>query len=83
MTKETIKELGKLAFDASKITFAVAIVTPLVKGGDIEIFPMLVVFEMIIIGIYLINKGTQDERFIGCIWNNGFYDDSFCSICSL
>jgi len=61
VTKETIKELGKLSFDASKITFAVSIVTPLVKGGDIEFFPMLVVAEMILIGIYLINKGTQDE----------------------
>jgi len=61
MTKEAIKELGKLAFDSSKITFAVAIVTPLVKGGDIELVPMLIVVEMILVGIYLINKGTQDE----------------------
>ncbi len=61
MTKETIKEIGKLAFDAAKITFAVAIVTPLVKGGSIEIAPMFFVVEMIIVGMYLIDKGTQDE----------------------
>jgi len=61
MTKEAIKEVGKLFFDVAKIVFAVAIVTPLVKGGEVELIPLFFVAEVILIGLYLINKGTQDE----------------------
>ena len=61
MTKEAIKEVGKLFFDIAKIIFAVAIVTPIVKGGDVESLPLLFVSEATLIGLYLINKGTQNE----------------------
>jgi len=61
MTKEAIKEVGKLFFDVAKIVFAVAIVTPLVKGGEVEVIPLFFVVEVVLIGLYLINKGTQDE----------------------
>ncbi|SMC09508.1 hypothetical protein [Nitratiruptor tergarcus] len=61
MKKEALKELGKLFYDLGKITFAIAVVTPIVKGkfGDIgwEFFVgMLVAFW---IGTELINLGAE------------------------
>ncbi len=61
MTKEAIKEIGKLFFDAAKIIFAVAILTPLVKGSEAEIIPFISATASVLIGIILINKGTKDE----------------------
>jgi len=61
MTKETIKEIGKLGLDLAKITFAVAILTPFVKTGNIDFYTLLGAFAFAISGIILINKGTEDE----------------------
>lgn len=61
MTKEAIKELGKLFFDAAKIIFAVAILTPLVKGSEPELIPFFSASASVLIGTILINKGTQNE----------------------
>ena len=58
MKKETIKEVGKLFIDLAKIIFGVAIIAPLVEGGNFQV--IIVVFALIssLIGIYLTNKGV-------------------------
>ena len=58
MKKETIKEVGKLFIDLAKIIFAIAILAPLVKGGNFQI--IVVVFALLssLVGIYLTNKGV-------------------------
>ena len=61
MTKEAIKEVGKLFFDAAKIIFAVAILTPIVKGSEPEIVPFFSALASVLIGVILINKGTKNE----------------------
>lgn len=61
MKKETLKELGKLILDVTKIVIAVVIITPFVKGGDIEILPIFSAVAMAGIGLYIINKGAKDE----------------------
>jgi hypothetical protein len=58
MKKETIKEVGKLFLDLSKIIFAVAIVAPLMKDGDFQIIVVILALLSSIIGIYLTNKGA-------------------------
>ena len=59
LKKEAIKELGKFILDITKII--VAIVTPFVKGGDIELVPIFSSVAMAAIGIYITNKGAKDE----------------------
>ena len=61
MKKETIKEAGKLLLDFTKIIVAVAIITPLVKSGKMEIAPFIFAAISAISGLYLINKGAKDE----------------------
>ena len=61
MKKETIKELGKLILDLSKIIIAIAVVTPLVKESDFHILPLLIGVVTSVIGLYIINKGVKDE----------------------
>ena len=53
-------EFGKLIYDFAKITFAVAIITPIVKNGDYSFYPILTVMGLIIVGSYLVYKGTKD-----------------------
>ena len=61
MKKEAIKELGKFILDIAKIIVAIAVVTPFVKGGGIEVVPILSAVTMAGIGIYIINKGAKNE----------------------
>ena len=61
MTKETIKEIGKLGLDLSKIIFAVAILTPFIKTGNLDYKILLGALGFALAGIALINKGTSDE----------------------
>jgi len=61
MKKETIKEIGKLFLDFTKIIFAIAFLTPFIKNGDFEILPIISGFSTAIVGIYLTNKGLEDE----------------------
>lgn len=58
MKKETLKELGKLILDITKIIVAIVVITPFVKGGDIEVLPILFAVIMAGIGLYIINKGV-------------------------
>ena len=61
MKKETFKEVGKLFLDFTKIIFAVAILTPFIKDGNVQIITILPAFLTGVIGVYLINKGINDE----------------------
>ena len=82
MTQETIKEIGKLSIDLAKITFAIAILTPLIKTGNIDYKALLSALGFAISGIILINKGTTENEWYGKynfrIKYNYFY---FCNIC--
>jgi hypothetical protein len=62
MTQETIKEIGKLSIDLAKITFAIAILTPLIKTGDIDLKALISALGFALSGIILINKGTQENE---------------------
>ncbi len=61
LTKEAIKESGKLLFDFTKVVFAVALIAPFVNDTKFSIFPVLIGMTTAGIGLYLINKGTSDE----------------------
>ena len=58
MKKETIKEIGRLFIDLAKIIFAIAILAPLVKGGNFQIIVIVFASLTAIGGIYLTNKGV-------------------------
>jgi len=61
MKKETLKESGKFILDISKIIIAVAVITPFVKGGNLDIFTLISALSIAAIGVYTINKGAKDE----------------------
>jgi hypothetical protein len=61
MKRETIKETGKLLLDMTKIIVAVAIIAPLVKEGEFYISPLILSFVTASAGLYLIDKGSNDE----------------------
>ncbi len=61
MKQETLKELGKFILDLTKIVIAIVVITPFVKGGDIEILPILSAVAMAVIGLYITNEGAKDE----------------------
>ena len=54
------KEFGKLIYDFAKITFAVAIITPLVRDGNYSLYPIFTVLGLIVVGSYIIYKGTKN-----------------------
>ena len=62
MTNETIKEIGKLGLDLAKITFAIAILTPFIKTGNIDYKTLVSAFAFAISGAILINKGTKKDE---------------------
>ena len=61
MKKETLKELGKLGVDLAKIIFAIAILQPLLKSGNINIYAIVGALALAIGGIILINEGAENE----------------------
>jgi hypothetical protein len=61
MKRETLKEIGKLIYDFSKIIFAIAVLAPIAKGEHITGFIFLPILIGVGIGTYLINKGVKDE----------------------
>lgn len=61
MKRETTKELGKFILDITKIVIAIVIITPFVKGGDVETLPILSALAMAGVGLYITNKGVKDE----------------------
>ena len=58
MKKETIKEIGKLFIDLAKIIFAIAILAPLVKGGNFQFITIVPAILTVIFGVYITNKGV-------------------------
>jgi len=61
MKKDTLKEFGKLFYDFAKIIFAVALITPAIKGDSISVTVILLTVVIVAIGTYTINKGAKDE----------------------
>lgn len=61
LKKETIKEIGKVFIDVFKIVVAVAIIAPLVKSESIGIMPFVFAFPLLLVGVYLTDKGIKDE----------------------
>lgn len=57
MKKSTLKEIGKLLIDLSKIVFAIAILIPLIKDNEFNFVTALIVIYTVFFGFYLINKG--------------------------
>ena len=62
MTKETLKEIGKLCFDIAKIIFAIAILAPLIKIDGVNYTAIGGAIALIIGGIILIHKGTTEDE---------------------
>ena len=60
MKKEALKELGKFSLDLAKIVFAVAILTPFLKTGNLDLRAIGSGFLLMINGVILINKGYVD-----------------------
>ena len=58
--KDLLKEIGKYFYDISKITFAVAVITPFVKKGNISIYMGIVVLITFILGTYIIYRGDKE-----------------------
>jgi len=61
MKKETLKELGKYHLDISKILAGLLVVSPFVKGEQVELVTVSVVINIAILGFIFINKGAKDE----------------------
>jgi len=57
--KDLLKEFGKLIYDLAKITFAVAILTPLVRGGAYSMYAIFGAVGLVFLGSYIIYKGNQ------------------------
>jgi len=55
--KKVYTETGKYLYDISKITLGVAVITPLVKGGNISLVALGISFIAFAVGAYLIKKG--------------------------
>lgn len=61
MKKETKKEIGKLLLDLGKIIFAIAVLTPVVKGNNLNNCSLLLSFCLIVLGTIIFNKGVENE----------------------
>ena len=57
--KDLLKETGKYLYDISKIILGVAIVTPLVKGGNVSVAGIVIASVAFAAGAYLIHKGGE------------------------
>jgi hypothetical protein len=59
--KDLLKEIGKYFYDISKVTFAVAIIAPLVKNNTLSIGALLFAMITFGVGTYIIYKGANNE----------------------
>jgi hypothetical protein len=57
--KNLFNEFGKLIYDLAKITFAVAIVTPLVKDGQFSLYATSGAVFLVVMGSYIIYLGGK------------------------
>ena len=61
----------------AKITFAIAILTPLIKTGNIDYKALFSAFGFAVSGVILINKGTQEDEW----YRNNNFNCKYCCIC--
>lgn len=57
--EDSYKELAKYAFDISKIVFALALLTPILKDGHFYISAVLIYLLLFLYGIILLKKGEK------------------------
>lgn len=57
--RELLTELGKLIYDIAKITFALAILSPVIKSGSFSLYAIMGVVILISVGSYIIYRGAQ------------------------
>lgn len=66
MQRETRREVGKLSFDLAKILVAIGVLSPIFKEEAISIDTLVVaatvVILLIIVGIYVIEKGAGENE---------------------
>ena len=56
---DLLKEIGKLIYDFAKITFAVAIITPLVKKEEYSLYAIFAVVFLVFLGTFIIYRGSK------------------------
>jgi hypothetical protein len=56
-----LKELGKYFLDISKIVFAVAVITPVVRDGMFSIISITLAIALMLLGTYITYKGVKDD----------------------
>jgi hypothetical protein len=59
--KKVYTETGKYLYDISKITLGLAVITPLIKGGSVNTYAVLVSALLFLGGAILIHKGDTDD----------------------
>ena len=59
--KETIKEIGKISIDIAKIIFGVAILSPFLRIGEVDIVAIITSISLAILGLYIHHKGATDD----------------------
>ena len=59
--RKLLQEIGKYLLDISKITFAVAIISPLVKDGSFSVIATVFAGGVCIAGIYTFYKGAKND----------------------
>jgi len=59
LKKEALKELGKLCYDAGKIIFAVAVISPYIKGVGFSSSMFAMSLFLWYAGTELINLGAE------------------------
>ena len=60
--RHLFKEIGKYFFDLSKIILALAVITPIVKGVNITVGPLLIAGVLFAVGaIFTYSGGKEDE----------------------
>jgi hypothetical protein len=52
-------EFGKFIYDLAKITFAVAIISPIIKDGSFSLYAIIVASILVLLGSYIIYKGDK------------------------
>ena len=54
-------ETGKYLYDLSKITLGLAVITPLIKGGDVNAYAIFASALLFFSGAIFIHKGENND----------------------
>ena len=57
--RHLLNEFGKFIYDLAKITFAVAIISPIIKDGSFSLYAVIVASVLVLLGSYIIYKGGK------------------------